>query len=105
MQGGCDAVGYHDEHKPIPGGRYAAVEDEVAKPVPEDHLARDFEVAVPPSWTFGGGLPEEKVLPGANVKVETPKEENGVVQPMLMRNRKARKGIEMHYLIVVSRSQ
>ena len=68
---------YHDEDEPVPGGRYAKVEDLIAEPVPEHHLASDLEVAVPPSRTFGGGLAEEEVLPGADVEVEAAEEEDG----------------------------
>lgn len=100
-----DAVRYHDEDEPVRGGGDTAVEHEVAEPVPEHHLSSDLEVAVPPCWSFGGALAEEEVRPGADVEVEAAEEEDGVVEPMLMRDGEARKGVEVHDLIVVGTSE
>lgn len=42
----------HDERKPGPAGGDVAVNDAVAVPQPEDALAEDFKVAMPPGRAF-----------------------------------------------------
>lgn len=101
MERSSDAVRYHYKHKPVPRCRNAEVEDLVAKPVPEGHLPEDLEVAVPPCWSLGGCLAEEKVLPGADVEVEATQEEDRVVEPVLMGDCEAGEGVEVHDFVVV----
>ena len=105
VQGGGDAVGYEDvEDSGVDGGD-AAVEEEVAEPVPEHDLAGDLEVAVPPGGAFGRGLAEEEVFPGADVEVEAAEEEDGVVEPVLVGDGEAGEGVEVHDFVVVGASE
>lgn len=75
---GCgDHVGGEDEGETAGEGGDGAVEDAVAEPGPEEGLAGEFEVAVPPCGSASGGLAEEEVFPGEAVEVEAAEGEEG----------------------------
>ena len=95
----------HDEHEAVPRRRDGAVDGEVAEPGPEDDLAEEFEVAVPPRGSSFGGLAEQEVFPGEAVEVEAAEGEERVVQPVLPGDGPSGDEVEVHYAVVVGRAE
>ena len=53
-----------DEYDPVPDRGDAPVDGQIAEPVPEEDLAQDFEVTMPPCGAFVGAREEDQVRPG-----------------------------------------
>lgn len=81
------------------------VDCEVAEPGPEEELAGDFEVAVPPCWAFARALAEEDVLPAEDVEVEAAEAEDGVVEVMLVWEDEFCEWVVSHDAVVVCRAK
>jgi hypothetical protein len=98
-------VAYHDEDESIPSRRDGRVNRQIAKPIPEEELACDLEVAVPPCRAFVRPGKQDEMCPGEAVEIESAHCENGVVKPVLIVYRKLRKGVITHNAFVVGASQ
>lgn len=101
VKGRGDHVGDEDERDAAGEGRDGAVEDAVAEPGPEEGLAGELEVAVPPCGALLGGLAEEEVFPGEAVEIEAAEGEEGVVEVFLPGDGEAGEGVVGHDAIVV----
>lgn len=73
-------VADHDVHETIPVGGNRPIDDQVAKPVPEEYLTNALEPPSPPGWPLSWSLSSNKKDPGLHVQVETAKAENWIVQ-------------------------
>lgn len=51
-----DHVTDHDEDESVPGSWYRFVDCEIAEPVPEENLADNFKITVPPCWSLSRPL-------------------------------------------------
>jgi len=102
VERGGDHVRDEDEGEAGGPGGDAQVERLVAEPVPEEQVAGDLEVAVPPggafAWRLGGA---EEVGPAEDVEVEAAEGEDRVVQPVLVADGPLGDGVEGHEAVVV----
>lgn len=79
MQGRRHDVGHHEEDEAATSVWNCSVQHEVDIPIPEEYLASDLEVNVPPGRSLLGGLALQQVLPTEAVKVEAGQRHDGVV--------------------------
>lgn len=105
MQRHGDHVADHHVTESIPVGGKALVQQAVAKPVPEKHQSADLEVAVPCCGTLARPKPENQVLEGEKIEVESAKEKHWVVKVVLVAHKESRKGVVRHVPVVISREQ
>ncbi len=63
VEGACDHVAYHDKDKAIPGGGYGPVEDAITEPDPEENIACDLQMPVPPCDTLPRTTAHEQMVP------------------------------------------
>lgn len=79
MQGRGHNVGHHEEDEAATPVGNRLVQHEVDVPVPEEHLAGDLEIDVPPGGSLLRGLAFQQVLPAEAVEVEAGQRHDGVV--------------------------
>ncbi|KAI7288067.1 fatty acid desaturase [Hortaea werneckii] len=96
-----DHVADHDEAEAAPARGDALVYGQVRVPVPEEELAGDLEVAVPPGWTLPGPLQAEDVRPGEDVEIEAAEGEERVVHEVLVFKHELGDGVVRHDAVVV----
>lgn len=79
MHGCSGRVADHEEYEAVPASVNGLVEHQISKPVPEDALADELNVACPPCGAFARCLAEEEIFPGEAVEVEATKGEDWIV--------------------------
>ena len=76
-------VGDHDEDEAGTVG-WDVRDETIAVPEPEDEVADDFEVAVPPGGAAAGAFALEEEQPGLEVEVEAAEGEERIVHVFLV---------------------
>ena len=100
-----DRVADQKEKDSIRIGGQRLVDDEIAKPGPEEHLAEDFEVVMPPGRASLRRLATQQVHPRQAIEVEAGEGQNYVVGLGLDSKQDLGSQIVLHDTIIVGRAQ
>jgi len=100
-----DHVAKQHEGDARTSSRNRFVDCEVAEPSPEEQLACNLKVPVPPRRTFAGSLTQKDVLPGQDVEVEATECQNGVVKVVLVWQNEFGECIVSHDAVVICRAK
>ena len=101
----CDHVAEQHEcdARTSSGNRF--VDGEIAEPGPEEQLASDLQVTMPPRGAFARSLTQKDVLPGEDVEIEATEAQNRIVEVVLVREHEFREWVVSHDAVIICRTK